>query len=54
MNRVTHYLALLAASITAFLLTPAGQALLLQYPKLASLIAGATWIAALYRNPKTS
>jgi len=50
---ITHVYALIAAAIGAFLLTPAGSALLTQYPKLASLLAVAT-VLGIYHSPAKS
>lgn len=50
MKTITHIYAIVAAAVGAFLLTPAGAAVLQQYPKLASLLAVAT-VLGLYHNP---
>ena len=48
---ITHFLAAAAAAIWGFMLTPAGQALLQQYPKLGAAFAAITTILALYHSP---
>jgi hypothetical protein len=48
---VTHYIALGVAALAGFAVTPAGQALVTQYPKLSMLFAAVGAIAALYHNP---
>ena len=51
-SKVTHILALVLGTVAAFLVSPAGQALILQYPHL-SVVAGLiTGIAALYKTPQ--
>lgn len=47
----THYLALGAAGVVAFAATPAGEALVKQYPHLTAAVALAGLVAALYHNP---
>jgi hypothetical protein len=53
MKTITHWYALAAAAVGTFLLTPAGKALLMQYPWLASVLAIAT-VAGIYHNPNKS
>jgi hypothetical protein len=53
MKTITHFLALAAAAVGLFFLTPAGKALLMQYPVLASLMALLT-VLGLYHNPLKS
>lgn len=52
MRRFTHVLALLATSAYTFMLTPAGQALVHQYPILTAVVGGLTTVLALYHQPK--
>lgn len=54
MTKITHAFAAVAAAVYAFFLTPAGTAVLHQYPKLAAGLAGLTTIAALYHNPSAA
>jgi hypothetical protein len=51
MKIITHVYAVIVAAASAFLATPAGIALLHQYPKLVPIIAGLAGLAALYHNP---
>lgn len=51
---ITHFAAVVIAAVSAFVLTPAGQAVLAQYPKLATIGGGIGAILALYHSPKTS
>ncbi len=53
MSKVTHGLALTAAAIGAWFLTPAGKALILQYPWLASAVAFLA-IFGIYHTPQKS
>jgi hypothetical protein len=50
----THYLAVAVAALAGFALTPAGQALVAQYPKLSVLFGAAGALAALYHSPKAA
>ena len=50
---LTHWLALGAAAVGGFLVTPAGQAILHQYPVVSSVVGTVSVIAALYKNPTT-
>jgi hypothetical protein len=52
LKTITHILAAAALAVWGFILTPAGQAILNQYPKLASAFAGITTLFALYHSPK--
>lgn len=52
-SKVTHVLAVILGSAAAFALSPAGQAVIKQYPKLGG-VAGILGVAALYFNPKPS
>lgn len=49
---ITHFFAALAASTYGFFLTPAGQAILHQYPKLGTVFAALTTLLALYHSPQ--
>lgn len=51
MNRLTHILAVVIAAAGAFALSPAGKALVAQYPVLSSVSAIVVMIAALYHQP---
>jgi hypothetical protein len=51
---ITHLYALIAAAVGSFLVSPAGQAVLMQYPHLASVISAISIILALYHNPSKS
>lgn len=50
----THWLAVGIAAAAAFAISPAGQALVAQYPKLSGLVAVIAAIGALYRTPRQS
>jgi hypothetical protein len=57
MNKVrtiTHYLAVGAGVVWAFMLSPAGQAVQKQYPHVAATVAGITTVMALYFQPQAS
>lgn len=54
MKTITHIYAAIAAAVGAFLVTPAGQSVLMQYPKLASIIGAIAVIAGVYHSPKTT
>ncbi len=47
----THWLAGAVAAVSAFLASPAGTALLHQYPKLVPIVLGLSAIGLTYRNP---
>lgn len=49
---ISHIYAVIAAAIGGFLVTPAGQAVLAQYPRAASVIASVSTIAAIYHQSK--
>lgn len=49
---LTHVIAVGIAAIAGFLATPAGQALIRQYPVLVPVATGIGVIAALYRTPR--
>lgn len=51
---ITHWFAVAIAAIAAFALTPAGHALVAQYPKLTVVFGAAGALAALYHNPKVT
>jgi hypothetical protein len=53
-SNLTHYLAVGAAAVYGFLVSPAGQAVAVQYPKATPIISGAITILALYFSPKKS
>jgi hypothetical protein len=54
MKIITHVYAIIAAAVGAFLLTPAGVAVLMQYPRLASLLALATVLGVYHQPVKAS
>jgi len=51
MNKLTHVLAVVLAGAAAFAVSPAGKALVMQYPQLASVVAIVVAISALYHQP---
>jgi hypothetical protein len=51
---ITYYLAVVIAAIAAFAVTPAGQALIAQYPKLSIVFAIIGALGALFHNPKAA
>lgn len=51
---ITHWFAGAIAVIAAFAVTPAGQALIKQYPYLSGVAGAVITIAALYHNPKVT
>jgi hypothetical protein len=53
-SKLTHILAIAGAAITAFVLTPAGQAIIHQYPKLAPIAGAVATLFAVYHNPKVA
>jgi hypothetical protein len=53
-SNVTHYLAVGAVAFWAFMLSPAGQAVQAQYPKVAAAVAGITTVLALYKQPQSA
>ncbi|HLV96897.1 MAG TPA: hypothetical protein VKS44_17015 [Candidatus Acidoferrales bacterium] len=50
-KKVTHAFAAALAAAAAFVITPAGKALLGQYPVLSAAAAGILALAALYHDP---
>ena len=54
MSKLTHIFALLGAAVWGFLATPAGQAVLHQYPILSALSGAVSTIVMVYRNPHKS
>lgn len=53
-KKFTHLLAALLASVAAFALTPAGQALIAQYPHLAVVGGLLGTLSALYKDPNAT
>ena len=53
-KKLTHFLAAALAAIAAFALTPAGQALIAQYPHLAVVGGLLSTLSALYRDPNAA
>jgi hypothetical protein len=53
-SKLTHIIAIIGAAATAFLLTPAGQAIIHQYPKLAPIAGAIATLFAVYHNPKSA
>lgn len=53
MKKLTHIIAVILTAATAFLVTPAGIALVHQYPIVAAL-AAALAVATTYFNPKAN
>lgn len=53
-KKLTHVFAVIIGLLATFIMTPAGQAIVAQYPKLSGLVAGVMALAALYRNPKVT
>ena len=51
MTKVTHVLALVGAAVWAFIATPAGQAVLHQYPVIAGLVGAVSTVLVVYHNP---
>jgi len=51
-SKVTHILVGIVAAAAAFVATPAGHALVSQYPALAVVSTAVAIIASLYKNPK--
>jgi hypothetical protein len=51
MKKVTHVLAAISAAIVAFSVTPAGQAVIHQYPVLSGIAGALGAISAWYHNP---
>jgi hypothetical protein len=53
-KKVTYAIAVGVAAIAAFFVTPAGQALVHQYPVLVPIAAGFGVLATLFHDPKAS
>jgi hypothetical protein len=53
-KKATHVIAVAVLAAAGFFMTPAGQALVHQYPYIEPLASGLAVVAALYHNPKTS
>jgi len=53
-SKLTHVLAITGAAIAGFAMTPAGQAIIHQYPKLSPVLAAVLTIAGIYRDPKAA
>lgn len=49
---LTHIIAVVIVGIGSFAITPAGKALILQYPKLSVIVAAAAMLGTLYHTPK--
>lgn len=47
-KNLTHFIALVVGSVAAFLMTPAGEALVKQYPHLTDIAAIVVFLAGLY------
>jgi hypothetical protein len=54
MKNITHVFAFIGASVWAFLATPAGQAVLHQYPILSALAGAVSTVFVVYHNPLKS
>jgi hypothetical protein len=50
---ITHVYAGVVVAIAAFFMSPAGMAVLAQYPKLVPIVTGIAGLAAIYHTPKT-
>ncbi|HEX5424370.1 MAG TPA: hypothetical protein VFW94_12540 [Candidatus Acidoferrales bacterium] len=50
-KKVTHVFAVALAAAATFVVTPAGKAIIGQYPILSAAAAGILALAALYHNP---
>lgn len=53
-KNLTHYFAIAVVAIAGFAISPAGQAVVSQYPKLSGIFAGVIALAALYHQPKVA
>jgi len=51
MKTITHVFAFIGAAVWAFLATPAGQAVLHQYPILSAIIGALGTVGLVYHNP---
>jgi hypothetical protein len=49
---ITHVYAVAVVAVAGFFMTPAGIAVLAQYPKLVPIVTGIAGIAAVYHTPK--
>ena len=54
MKAITHVFAVIGAAAWGFLATPAGQAVLHQYPILSALVGAVSTVFVVYRNPLKS
>ena len=54
MKKITHVFAVVLAGLAAFVVTPAGQALVHQYPWLSGIVGVIVSLAAVYHNPKAN
>jgi hypothetical protein len=52
LKTITHVFAAILAGAVAFAVSPAGQALVRQYPKLAAVVGIITALGAVYHDPK--
>jgi hypothetical protein len=50
-KKITHVFAVALATAAAFVITPAGKALIGQYPILSAAAAGILALTAVYHNP---
>jgi hypothetical protein len=50
-KKITHVFAAALATAAAFVITPAGKAMIGQYPILSAAAAGILALAAVYHNP---
>jgi hypothetical protein len=53
-SKLTHLMAIAGAAIAAFAMTPAAQAIIHQYPKLAPVLAAILTLGSIYHNPKAA
>jgi hypothetical protein len=51
---ITHWIAATLVTVAAFAVSPAGQALIAQYPKLSAAAGLLASLAALYHSPKVA
>jgi hypothetical protein len=51
---ITHVFAVILAGLAAFAVSPAGQAVVHQYPKLSGVVAAIVALSALYHSPKAA
>jgi hypothetical protein len=54
LKAIEHVLAVAGAAVAAFTMSPAGQALIHQYPILAPVAGALGFLIAFYHAPKTS